>query len=50
MGAVLHRENVDGTILSPCSDSEQKAIKKSSEEKLENGRVRAPIHLFSCSS
>lgn len=32
MGAVLHRENVDGTLTSPCSDSEQKAIKKSSGE------------------
>lgn len=29
MGAFLHRENVDSTIPSPCSDSEQKAIKKS---------------------
>lgn len=32
--AVLHRENVEGTIPSPCSESEQKVIKKISGESL----------------
>lgn len=44
MRAVLHRENVDGTIPSPCSDSEQKASKKKS-----GGKLMAPIHILSCS-
>lgn len=44
MRAVLHRENVEGTIPSLCSENEQKGIKKSS-----GGKLVAPIHILSFS-